>query len=63
MKRVNTDEIVRSFGNWRNTSDVMKAGKIAVKEIEDAFNRFAIYQNGKLITISEEIPIWYKNLL
>ena len=63
MKRVNTDEIVRSFGNWRNTSDVMKAGKIAVKEIEDAFNRFAIYQNGKLITISEEIAIWYKNLL
>ena len=28
----------------------------------NAFNRFAIYQNGKLITISEEIPEWYKNL-
>lgn len=37
MKRVNTDEIVRSFGNWKNSQDVMKAGKIAVKEIKEAF--------------------------
>jgi predicted ABC-type ATPase len=28
MKRINTDEIVRSFGDWRNISDVMKAGKM-----------------------------------
>jgi predicted ABC-type ATPase len=27
MKRINTDEIVRSFGDWRNISDVMNAGK------------------------------------
>lgn len=33
MERVNTDEIVRSFGEWKNPSDVMKAGKIAVKKI------------------------------
>lgn len=26
IKRVNTDEIVRSFGSWRNATDVMKAG-------------------------------------
>lgn len=38
MKRVNTDEIVRSFGSWKNAADVMKAGKIAVKEIRNAFN-------------------------
>jgi predicted ABC-type ATPase len=38
MKRINTDEIVRSFGDWRNISDVMKAGKIAVAEIDNAFN-------------------------
>lgn len=37
MKRVNTDEIVRSFGDWKNSEDVLKAGKIAVKEIKDAF--------------------------
>ena len=23
MKRVNTDEIVRSFGNWKNPEDVL----------------------------------------
>ena len=38
MKRVNTDEIVRSFGNWKNPEDVLKAGKIAVKQIRDAFD-------------------------
>lgn len=34
MPRVNVDEIVRSFGDWRNFADVFKAGKIAVKQIE-----------------------------
>lgn len=29
MPRVNTDEILREFGDWRN----MTAGKIAVKKI------------------------------
>ena len=27
MPRVNTDEIVKELGDWRNTSDVLKAGK------------------------------------
>lgn len=31
MPRVNTDEILREFGDWRNTTDIMAAGKIAVK--------------------------------
>lgn len=39
MERVNTDEIVRSFGDWKNPSDVMKAGKIAVKKIQDCFEQ------------------------
>ncbi len=30
MPRINTDEIVKSFGDWQNTQDVLKAGKIAV---------------------------------
>ena len=38
MKRVNTDEKVKSFGNWKNSEDIMKAGKIAVKEIQEAFD-------------------------
>ncbi len=35
LPRINTDEIVRSFGDWRNAGDVAKAGKIAVKKIQE----------------------------
>ncbi|MDE7223554.1 MAG: zeta toxin family protein [Acetatifactor sp.] len=35
MPRINVDEVVREFGNWRNTRDVMAAGKIAVKKLKD----------------------------
>lgn len=35
MPRINTDEIVKSFGNW----DVFKAGKIAVKKIKEYFEQ------------------------
>lgn len=38
MPRVNTDEILREFGDWRNISDVMIAGKIAVKKIAQYFD-------------------------
>ncbi len=38
MERVNTDEIVRSFGDWRNERDLLKAGKIAVRKIKTYFN-------------------------
>ena len=37
MPRVNVDEIVKSSGDWRNPSDVMRAGKIAVKLISQYF--------------------------
>lgn len=37
MPRVNTDEIVREIGSWRNFSDIIKAGKIAVKLINQHF--------------------------
>lgn len=33
MPRVNTDEILREFGDWRNTADLMKAGKLAVERL------------------------------
>lgn len=33
MPRINIDEIVRDFGDWRNLSDVMEAGKIAVRQL------------------------------
>ena len=38
MPRVNTDEIVKTFGDWRNLGDVIKAGKIAIRQIEDNFS-------------------------
>lgn len=39
MERVNTDEIVRSFGDWRVGADVVKAGKIAVNKINEFFDK------------------------
>lgn len=39
MPRINTDEIVKSFGSWKNKSDVFKAGKIAVKKIKEYFEQ------------------------
>ncbi len=38
MERVNTDEIVREFGSWNCAKDVVEAGKIAIKRIEQYFN-------------------------
>ena len=38
MKRVNMDEIVRNFGDWKNFSDVTKASKIAVNMIKECFD-------------------------
>ena len=38
MERVNTDEIVRSFGDWKNAYDVLKAGKLAVRKINEYFD-------------------------
>jgi len=38
MQRVNTDEIVREFGDWKNTKDLFKAGKIAVTKISEYMN-------------------------
>lgn len=36
MKRINPDEIVQQFGDWKNESDQITAGKIAVKEIRES---------------------------
>ena len=33
MPRINTDEILRTIGDWTKTSDIMEAGKIAVKRL------------------------------
>ena len=38
MPRINVDEIVKELGDWKNTKDVFKAGKIAVEKIEKYFD-------------------------
>ena len=35
--RINTDEILKEFGDWRNPADLMKAGKIAVQRLNEYF--------------------------
>lgn len=39
MPRINSDEIVRQLGDWRNPADVMMAGKISVERISRYFNQ------------------------
>ena len=38
MRRVNMDEIVRGIGSWRNPSDVLKAGKEAIRLVNTCFD-------------------------
>lgn len=37
LPRINTDEILSEFGDWRNYADLLKAGKIAVRRIKELF--------------------------
>ena len=37
LPRVNSDEIVKELGDWKNVADAMRAGKIAVQRINDYF--------------------------
>ena len=38
LPRVNTDEILAEFGDWKKAEDVLKAGKIAVNRIKEMFS-------------------------
>ena len=53
--RVNTDEIVKSFGDWKNKQDVFKAGKIAVSRISEYFE--------KGITFNQETTLCGKSII
>ena len=52
---MNTDEIVRDFGDWRNVADVMTAGKIAVKKIARYFDEG--------ITFNQETTLCGKSIM
>lgn len=37
MRRINVDELVREIGSWKNYADIVNAGKIAVRRINEFF--------------------------
>ena len=39
IPRINMDEIVRSFGSWKDSKDVSRAGMMAVRMLKDYFDR------------------------
>ena len=53
--RINTDEIVRKIGDWKNNSDQIKAAKIAITLRNDCL------QNGK--SFNEETTLTGKTIL
>lgn len=55
MPRINADEILREFGDWRNTGDVMAAGKTAVRRILQYFD--------EEITFNQETTLCGKTIL
>lgn len=55
MPRVNADELLRAFGDWRNAEDVMTAGKMAVKKIAQYFHEG--------ITFNQETTLCGKTIL
>lgn len=55
MSRINTDEILREFGDWRNNKDIMTAGKIAVKRLKQYFT--------EQITFNQETTLCGKSVI
>ncbi|EEU32868.1 hypothetical protein HMPREF0946_00941 [Fusobacterium vincentii 3_1_36A2] len=53
--RINTDEIVKKIGDWKNNSDQIKAAKIAINLRNECF------QNGK--SFNEETTLTGKTIL
>lgn len=49
IEKINLDEVVRQIGDWKNTQDVIKAGKLVVSRI----NRY--FDNG--ISFSQETTL------
>lgn len=43
MPRINTDEIVRELGDWKNPDDVMRAGRIAVERLNQLLSDKATF--------------------
>lgn len=53
--RINTDEIVKSIGDWRNNKDQIKAGRMALKIRKDCINN--------MISFNQETTFTGKNII
>lgn len=53
--RINTDEIVRTIGDWRNNQDQVRAGRIALKLRKECFE--------KRVSFNQETTLTGKNIL
>ena len=38
IQRINTDEILKKFGDWKNPTDLMKAGKMTVEKLKECLD-------------------------
>lgn len=48
--RINTDEIVRTFGDWKNEIDQVKAGRIAIKLRKDCIEKGLSFNQETTLT-------------
>lgn len=55
MPRINVDEIVKEIGDWKNITDVFRAGKIAITKTKEYF------REG--ITFNQETTLCGKSIL
>lgn len=55
MPRINTDEIVREFGDWKAPADVVRAGKIALERLNRCL--------GQGITFNQETTLCGRTIL
>lgn len=53
--KINLDEVVREIGDWRNTADVVKAGKIVIERM----NQFFIHDES----FSQETTLCGKSII
>lgn len=55
VEKINLDEVVREIGDWNNSTDVVKAGKIVVSRIKEYF------ENG--VSFSQETTLCGNSIL
>ena len=55
IPRVNTDEILREFGDWKKAEDIFKAGRIAGSKIKQYFDEG--------ITFNQETTLCGKSII